>query len=159
MLEPKEGLIFWTLIVFVILLYLLRRYAWSPILTKIKQREEYIEGSFEEARRIREENEKLLLENKEIVNKAKKQSVEIIDNANRTSKSILNQAKEESEKRSKAIIEEAKAIIDRDRIDMIKNAKKEIVDLSITIAEKVINRELEDKSKQKDIVKNFVNNI
>ena len=159
MLEPKEGLIFWTLIVFLILLYLLRKYAWKPIISKISERDRYIQKALDDAKKIKEDNDKLISASKEMVNKAKQQRSKIIEDAQKMSKSILDESKEDAKIKARDIIEEARLIIDKDRVDMLNSIKKEVADISILIAEKVIGKELEDSEKQKKLAKQFIEKI
>jgi F-type H+-transporting ATPase subunit b len=146
---PGIGLIFWTTIVFLLLLVLLGKYAWKPILNAIKTREEGIEKALTSAqsalndmRELRENNEKILAEAREERDVLIKESREVKD-------AIIAEAKTKATKESERIITSAREQINNEKNAAISELKNQVASLSIEIAEKILKSELSSDEKQK----------
>jgi F-type H+-transporting ATPase subunit b len=151
-LAPDIGLMFWTLLIFLILLFLLRKFAWKPIVTALKEREESIEKALNEARTAREEIENLKLENDKILTQAKIERDAMLRQAKELGDSIVSQAKENAHKEGKQILAETRELVKKEKEQAMLELKNEIGDLVIKTASKVIRQELTGSDQQKKII-------
>lgn len=158
LLSVNPGLIIWTIIIFVLLLILLRKIAWGPLIKALKNREETIKSALENAEKQNKEAAILMEQNRKDLAEANARSMKIIneakDMANKVKDEITGKANEEAKK----IIEQA-----REQIDGMKNAtleqmKDDITEIAIKAAEKIISENL-DKNRQKAIVDEFLSKL
>ena len=158
-LAPDIGLMFWTLLIFLILLFLLRKFAWKPIVTALKEREESIEKALNEARTAREEIENLKLENDKILTQAKLDRDAMLRQAKELGDSIVNQAKENAHKEGKQILAETRELVKKEKEQAMLELKNEIGDLVIKTASKVIRQELTSTDQQKKIIEESLKDL
>lgn len=158
-LAPDMGLMFWTLLIFLILLFLLRKFAWKPIVTALKEREESIEKALNEARTAREEIETLKLENDKILTQAKLERDAMLRQAKELGDSIVNQAKENAHKEGKQILSETRELVKKEKEQAMLELKNEIGDLVIKTASKVIRQELKSNDQQKKIIEESLKDL
>jgi len=158
-LAPDIGLMFWTLLIFLILLFLLRKFAWKPIVTALKEREESIEKALNEARTAREEIENLKLENDKILTQAKFDRDAMLRQAKELGDSIINQAKENAQKEGKLILAETRELVKKEKEQAMIELKNEIGDLVIKTASKVIRQELTSNDQQKKIIEESLKDL
>lgn len=158
-LAPDMGLMFWTLLIFLILLLLLRKFAWKPIVTALKEREESIEKALNEARTAREEIENLKLENDKILTQAKLDRDAMLRQAKELGDSIINQAKENAQKEGKLILAETRELVKKEKEQAMLELKNEIGDLVIKTASKVIRQELTNNDQQKKIIEESLKDL
>lgn len=150
---------FWTLLIFLILLFLLRKFAWKPIVTALKEREESIEKALNEARTAREEIETLKLENDKILTQAKLERDAMLRQAKELGDSIVNQAKENAHKEGKQILSETRELVKKEKEQAMLELKNEIGDLVIKTASKVIRQELKSNDQQKKIIEESLKDL
>lgn len=158
-LAPDMGLMFWTLLIFLILLFLLKKFAWKPIVSALKEREESIEKALNEARTAREEIENLKLENDKIITQAKLDRDAMLRQAKELGDSIVNQAKENAQKEGKQILSETRALVKKEKEQAMLELKNEIGDLVIKTASKVIRQELTSNDQQKKIIEESLKDL
>ncbi len=158
LLSVNPGLIIWTIVIFVLLLLLLRKIAWIPLIKALNNRENTINSALENAEKQRKETEELLEKNKQILAEANSNSMKIINDgkeaANRIKDDIIAKANEESRK----ILEQAKKEIETQKESMIDQIKDEIADVAIKAAEKIIIDNL-NAEKQKKVINEFIKKI
>ena len=142
LLTPGVGLIFWQLLIFGILFLFLSKYAWGPITKSLKEREKFISDSIKSAEKAEKELEKLNDKNKELVKEARKEREKILLEAKSISNSIKNTAKEEASKIADKMIDDAKKMIEGEKMSAIKEVKVLVASLSLDIAERVIQKNL-----------------
>ena len=159
LLTPGVGLIFWQLLIFGILFLFLSKYAWGPITKSLKEREKFISDSIKSAEKAEKELEKLNDKNKELVKEARKEREKILLEAKSISNSIKNTAKEEASKITDKMIEDAKKMIEGEKISAIKEVKVLVASLSLDIAEKVIQKNLKNESSQQKLVSDLIDKI
>lgn len=139
----------YTLFTFIILLLLLRKFAWGPIMAMMKQREEHIANEIDTAERNRKEAEKYLEQQKAEVQKAREEAQAIIENAKKLSEKqgeeIVAKAKEEAER----VKNTALAEIQREKEQAVTALREQVASLSVLIATKVIEKELDEKAQEK----------
>tara|TARA_Y100001958_G_scaffold159042_1_gene158953 strand:- start:1645 stop:2145 length:501 start_codon:yes stop_codon:yes gene_type:complete len=159
LLTPGIGLIFWQLLIFGILFLFLSKYAWGPITKSLKEREKFISDSIKSAEKAEKELEKLNDKNKELVKEARKEREKILLEAKSISNSIKNTAKEEASKITDKMIEDAKKMIEGEKMSAIKEVKVLVASLSLDIAEKVIQKNLKNESSQQKLVSDLIDKI
>ena len=152
-LKP-EGLSFWTIIVFVILLFLLTKYAWKPILKAIKEREKSINDALASAEEAKKEMANLKADNEKLLAQARAEQ-----EAREIKDKIVNQAKEEAQLESQKIITQAKISIENEKKTALAELKNQVADISLEIAQKVISKELSSQAKQEELIGNLLNDI
>lgn len=157
LLTPSIGLIFWMTISFIVLLIILGKYAWKPILKALENRENSIQKSLDEAKNAREEMAKLTSQNEQILKEARMEREAILKEAREIKDKIINDAKDAATAESNKIIQSAKETINAERITAINQIKSEVADLSVDIAKKVLQKELSSPEEQKKLIDSLVN--
>lgn len=156
LLNPSPGLIFWQLVVFGLLVFILWKFAWKGILSALKEREGDIEGALRMAEETRAEMAKLKSDNDKLVAEAKKERDLIIKEAKEAADKMIAEAKDRAIEQGNKIMEDAREVMTQERVKMMSQIKKDVASLSIEIAEKVIRKELSDKSTQQSFVSELV---
>lgn len=156
LLSPNPGLVLWMIIVFSALIFLLRKFAWKPIIEGLKEREGEIEGALKMAEETRAEMAKLKSDNDKLIAEARQERDQIIKEAKEASNRILSEAKENAQSQSAKILDDARATIAHERDVMVAEIKKDVAGLSIDIAEKILRKELSDKKAQQSYVDSLV---
>ena len=146
------GLFVWQTVLFVTLIFLLKKYAWGPILSSIEDREQGIKDALDSAQNARQEMEALNADNQKILQEAKIERDAILKEAREMKESIINDAKSAASLESDKVIEAAREQIENEKLAAITELKNQVATLSIDIAEKVLKSELSDQQKQKDFV-------
>lgn len=152
------GTIIAQLVIFLVLLALLRAYAWKPLMGIMKQREEHISSEIETAERNRAEAEQYLAEQQSELKKTREEAQSMIENAKQLGenqgKEIISLAKEEAER----IKKEAVAEIEREKEAAINSLKEQVASLSVMIASKVIEKELNEKD-QEQLINDYLKEV
>lgn len=158
LLDINPGLIFWTTVTFVILLLLLKKIAWGPILNSLSERENFIKDSVERAETAKKEAEELLEQNKANLAKAEEEAQKIIAQGREYAENLKSQILEESKVEAKKMIDDAAVEIQRKNAEAFNNLKGEIAGIAVEAAEKIIRSNL-DKEKQEKIVNDFIDDL
>ena len=159
LITPSFGLIFWMLIGFGILFFILAKFAW-PIITKgIASRNQKIADQLEEAAKIHEEMESLNKKHDEMMAQAKAERDAILVEARKVSEEMYEKAKQKASVESQAMIEDAKKAIYYEKMRAITDAKNNIANFSIDIAQKLIAEELKDREKQEELVEKWMEDL
>lgn len=158
LLDVNPGLIFWTVITFVCLLFILKKLAWKPILSALSDREKLIMDSLDKAEKARTEFERLTEENKIRMAKAEEDAQKIIAQGREYAEKIKAQVVEESRHEAKKMIEDATAAIERKQQESFNNLREQIAEIAVNSAEKIIRENL-DKEKQLKIVDKYIQDI
>ncbi len=156
---PNPGTIFWMLIIFAIVLFILRKFAWVPILTALKAREESIDNALNSAEEARKEVAGLKADNDKIIAEARKEKDIILKEAKELKDKILAEAKEKANLETQKSIEQAREQIQSEKTAAINEIKNQVADLSVLIAEKVIKKELSNPAEQKKMVDGLIDDI
>jgi F-type H+-transporting ATPase subunit b len=158
LLSVNAGLAFWTTITFLLLLFLLGKFAWKPILTALKQREDNIKISLEQAEKAREEAKKILEENQASLIKAEEESKKLIEESRQYAAHLKEQMLKDSKVQAQKIIEEASAEIDRKKSEAFTELKNQIAEISVNAAEIILKQNLNMDSNKK-IVDTYISEI
>ena len=156
---PDFGLLFWMVISFSLLMWLLKKFAWIPILKALTAREDSIEKALQSAELAKSEMLKLQAGNEKLLKEAMLERERIVKEAREMKDSIVREAKNLAVLESNRVIEEAKAAIARERAEAVSEMKSVISSFSLEIAEKILKEHLSDNKKQKELVNNYLENI
>ena len=148
------GLFVWQTVLFLALLFLLRKYAWKPILSAVEEREEGIKNALEAADNAKKEMEALNADNERILREAKAERDSILKEAREIKETIITEAKTQATEEADKVLASAREQINNEKLAAITELKNQVADLSIDIAEKVLKSELKDADKQKELVSN-----
>ncbi len=159
LIKPGLGLIFWMVVSFSIVLLILKKTAWTPILGAIREREKTIDNALNAAEKARKDMEKMKVENKQIIEAAIQERDSIISEAKEIKTRLINEAKDKASEEAHKIIEAAKSAIENEKMAAIIEIKEHLVNLSIDITEKVIKEQLKDKKQQERIVDEMLKNV
>ena len=153
LLTPSFGLIIWTLLAFGIVVFILKKYAWAPILKSLNEREDNIANSLSTAERIKNEMAQLKSENEALLIKAREERAVMLREAKETKDKIINDAKEQAKEEMNKIISDAQATIDTQKMAAITELKNQVGSLVIEISEKILRKELSNKADQEKYIK------
>ncbi len=156
LVTPGIGLIFWTTLSFLIVLFLLKKMAWKPILTALKEREESITEALKAADKAKFEMAELTADNKKLLNETRAERDVMLKEARETKNKIVSEAKEAAGNEANKIIISAKEAINNEKKAAISELKNQVAALSIEIAEKILKTELEDQKKHEELIKTSI---
>ena len=139
------GLYIWTIITFLLLFYVLAKFAWKPLLSMLEERESLIKRSLSDAETAREELQKINLESEAIITKARTEAQSILADGKAAAEKIKDDTVAKAKKEASKIREEAKQQIKAEKDKAISDIKKEVVDLSLNVAEKLIKKNISEK--------------
>lgn len=159
LLTPSFGLIFWTLLAFLIVFYILRKFAWKPILNSLGEREKNIADSLETAQRVRAEMTLLKSENEELLAKAREERAVILKEAREIKDKIINEAKDQAKNEASKIITEAQQAINAQKMAAITDVKNEVGKMVIEITQKVLKRELSTQQAQEEHIQGLIKEV
>jgi F-type H+-transporting ATPase subunit b len=152
LVNPELGLIFWMTLTFVVVLLILKKFAWKPIIKSLKDREETIENSLQQAENARAEMAKLTNQNEQLLAEARSEREKILKEAREMKDKIVGEAKTVADDEAKKLIARANDEINKQKLSAIEELKKEVAGYSVAIAEKLLSKELENKESQKSLI-------
>ena len=158
MISFDPGLIIWTTIIFTLLLMVLKKFAWMPILNAVDERNKSIEEALKSADKAKEEMALLNADNEKILNEARLQRDALLKEAREIKEGIIKDAKEKANKEADKILTSANEQIANEKMKAITELKNSVAVLSIDIAEKVLKRELKEKTNQEEFVAESLKN-
>ncbi len=159
LIKPDLGLLIWMLVSFSVVLYVLIRFAWRPILAALKQRERSISKSLLSAQRAREEMAKIEFGNEKITQLAIIEKDNLLKEAKEIKNNIIEEAREKAKIEAKKIIQEARQSVEQEKNQVINEIKNQIAALSVDIAEKILKQKLGEESKQKQLIDELIKDI
>ncbi|MBP7510880.1 MAG: F0F1 ATP synthase subunit B [Bacteroidia bacterium] len=159
LVKPGLGLIFWMTITFSIVLFLLSKFAWKPILNSIREREDSINNALNSAEEARKQMDALKSDNEKLLNQARAERDLMLKEANEMKESIIAQAKKSAEEEGHKIIVKANASIESAKINAMNELKTQVAVLSVDLAEKVLRKKMEDRAQQESFVNENLKSI
>lgn len=159
LVTPGIGLLFWMTLSFGLLLFVLGKYAWKPIMEAIHEREVNIESALHSAEKAREDMLLLKADNELLLKQAREERDAMLRDARKMKEDILEEARGKANEQGQRIIETARESIQFEKLAAITELKNQIATFSIEIAEKVIEQELSDKVKQKQFTEKLIEKI
>ena len=157
--EFSFGLFFWQLFLFVGLIFLLKKFAWKPILNAVNDREEGILKALESAEEAKKEMQNLTADNEKLVKEARAERDAMMKDAREIKDKIVSDAKGEAKEQAAKLIENAIAAIEQEKQAALAHLKKEVGELSITIAEAVVKKELASQEDQIKLVEGMLKDV
>lgn len=159
LVTPGIGLIFWMTLSFLLLLLILKKYAWKPVLKMLKERETKIEESLQQAEKAHEEMKQLKFSNEELLREAKNERDNILRDARVIREKLIEEARTKATEEADRIVESAKESIKYEKLEALTDLKNQIALLSVDIAEKLIQQELSKDDKQNKLIETFLSDI
>lgn len=149
LLSPNYGLMFWTLLIFIVLMFVLSRFAFKPLVAAVEAREAALEAAIRGAQRDREEASKLLEEQKRQLEAARAEAQRFIADGRVTAEKLRNSMLEETKAQQQEMLERARRELENEKVRAIAELRREAVDLALAGAGKVISRNLDDQANRK----------
>ena len=159
LLTPAFGLIIWTLLAFLIVFFILRKFAWKPILDSMNKREKGIADSLATAENIKIEMSQMKSENEALLVKAREERAQMLKDAKETKDKIINEAKEQAKVETNKIIADAQSVINQQKMAAITDLKNQVGKLVIEVSEKILRRELSNKPEQEKYIQQLAENV
>jgi F-type H+-transporting ATPase subunit b len=156
LVTPNPGTIFWMVIIFGIALFILRKFAWKPILNALKDREESIASALNSAEEAKKEVAGLKAENENVMAEARREKELILKEAKELKDKIIAEAKQKASLETQKAVETARIQIQNEKNNAINDIRKQVAELSLLIAEKVIKKELSSKIEQEKLVDGLI---
>ena len=154
--EFSIGLFFWQSMIFIGLFFLLRKYAWGPILSAVNERETSIKDALASAEAARTEMESLQSDNQRILKEARAEKEALLKVARITRADLINTAKEEAQAEADKILIQAQEAIQNEKRAAIKELREQVGSLAMDIAGKVLQKELDNKDKQVELIDQLI---
>jgi len=158
LLTPNPGLIFWTAVTFVIVLVILKKIAWGPIVSMLEEREKGIQSAIDRAHTAKEEAESILKKNKDMLAKADAEADKIIREGKEYADKVRTELTEKAQAESQKMIAAAKEEIEQEKRRALDVLRNEVADMAVKGAEKIIRTSL-DADKQKAVVNDMINEM
>ncbi|MCK9401009.1 MAG: F0F1 ATP synthase subunit B [Bacteroidales bacterium] len=159
LIQPGLGLIFWMTLSFALVLFLLGKYAWKPIMKMLKEREESIDQALHAADRAREEMKNLVSDNEKLLAEAKNDRDAILSEARKIREKMIDEARTKANEEAQRIVDSALERIENEKMAAITELKNQIALLSIEIAEKLVREELSHDKKQEELIKKMLDDV
>jgi len=157
--EFSIGLFFWQTVIFVCLIFLLKKYAWKPILDSVNEREEGIKNALLSAEKAKEEMASLQSDNEQTLKKARLERDGLLKEAREIKQKLIDDAKNEASIEAKKILIQAQETIKSEKNAAIVDLKNQVASLSVEIAEKVLKEKLSNNKSQMELVKELVKDV
>lgn len=154
--EFSIGLFFWQTLLFVVLVFFLRKFAWKPILSAVEEREEGIKEALESAQKAKAEMENLNADNERILVEAKKERDILLREAREIKDKIIADAKSTANEEAEKIVSSAKEQIENNKMKALIELKNQVAGLSIEMTERILRTELSDRKKQEDFIQQAI---
>lgn len=159
LVSPAIGLVFWTTVIFLLFFLILRRFAWKPILSAVKSRDEMIKGSLASAEKARKEMVKLQSDNEAILKKAREERESILREARDVRDKLIAEAKGKATEEAEKLVEKARAGIEREKAIALADIREQVASLSIEIASKLLGERLKQTGEQQKLIEAYLNEI
>lgn len=157
LLIPSEGNLIWSLVVFLILVVLLSKFAWKPILTTVNERETSIIDALNQAKLAKKEMKELKADNERIIREAKVERDAILKEAREIKDRIVTEAKDVAKLEGDKIIAAARQTIEAEKSAAMSDIKSQIGLISVNIAETILKQKLDNQEAQNTLVENYLN--
>ncbi len=159
LLTPAFGLLIWTMVAFLIVFFILKKFAWPAIVGGLKKREETIAEALATADKVRAEMAQMKNENEALLVLAREERGKLLKEARETKDKIINEAKEQAKAEANKIITETQAAINTQKMAALTDVKNQVGKLVIEVSEKILRRELANKEAQEAHIKSLVDEV
>ena len=159
LITPQIGLIFWMVVTFVTVLFILKKFAWKPILSALNEREKNIQEALDTAKKAKEEMTALKSDNERLIQEARAERDAMLREARDTKDAIISESKSKAQAEANKIMAAARDTINTEKNAAITELKNQVASMSIEIAEKILRHELSNDEKQKALMENLIKDI
>ena len=159
LLTPSTGLFFWQLVIFLGLFFILAKFAWKPILSGLKEREESIQSALDTAERAKLEMQQLQAGNEKLLKEARDERDKILRDARQAATLLQEQIQNEAKKSADKMIADARAVINTEKQAALRDVKQQVALFSLQVAEKLMKKNLESDKAQKDLIDGYIKDI
>ncbi len=159
MLQVSYGTMFWMTVAFLVVLFILKKFAWKPILKALKDREDHIEESLQLADKVKTEMKELQASNEKLLVEARTERDNMLKEARETHSAIVNEAKGKASEEADKMIAAARLAIHNEKMAALTELKNEVGKLSLEIAEKLVRHDLKDNEDQNKLVEKLLNEV
>jgi F-type H+-transporting ATPase subunit b len=159
LLTPGTGLIIWQAIIFLLLVIVLSKFAWKPILGSLKEREESIQNALDTAEKARAEMAKLTADNEKLLKEAREERDRMLKEAREVANRLKDEAQSDAKKAADKIISDARAAINVEKEAALRDVKTQVAMFSLEIAEKLMKKNLSSDKEQKGLVEGYIKDI
>jgi len=159
LLLPHLGLIVWTVLAFLIVLFILKKFAWKPILKGLNERETNIANSIATAEKVKLEMAQLKSENEALLASAREERAAMLKVAKEMKDKMINDAKDEAKNQAAKIIAEAQSSINNQKMAALTDIKNQVGKMVVEVSEKILRRELSDKAQQESYIRQLAEEI
>lgn len=159
LITPEFGLFFWQTIVFLVLMFLMAKFAWKPILGAVRNREQSINDALASAENARKEMQNLQADNEKLLQEARMERDAMIKEAREIKEKMIAEAKVDAQAEGDKMIEKAKSTIEMEKNAALADIKNQVATLSVQIAEKMLRGELSSTEKQQKLVEDMMDDV
>lgn len=159
LVSPDYGTIFWMVLGFSVVFFILRRFAWGPILNMLKEREQSIEKALQAADEARQEMSKLKSTQEGLLQDARLERDKLMEEARRIREQMIEKAREEAASETSKMLEQARKQIESDKLSAISEIRDQVATLSVDIAEKILRKQLENREEQQNLIKDQLHDL
>ena len=159
LLTPDTGLLFWMVITFGIVVFVLAKYGFPVILKMVDKRNAFIEESLAMAEKARVELESVKADSERIIDEARKEHIKMIGETNALKEHLVKDAKEKASQEAAKIIEDARLQIQGERDAALRDIRNQVAELSVDIAEKLLQEKLNLKGEQEKMISKLLDEI
>jgi F-type H+-transporting ATPase subunit b len=159
LLTPGTGLIIWQTFVFLLLVLLLARFAWKPILSSLKEREQSIQSALDTAEKARAEMTRLQADNEKLLKEAREERDKMLKEAREVTNRMKEEAQLDAKKAADKIIDDARAAIQIEKQAAMKDVRTQVAMFSLQVAERLMKKNLSTDKAQKELVEEFIKDI
>ena len=152
LIKPGLGLIIWMTLSFGLVLFLLAKYAWKPILRMLRERESAIDTALHAADKARDEMKNLVADNERLLRQAKEERDAILGEARKIRDKMIDEARTRAGEEAERVVDSARERIENEKMAAMVDLKNQVARLSIEMAEKVLQAELSQKDKQEELI-------
>lgn len=156
LVNPDLGLIVWQTVVFLVLVFILGRFAWGPIISSLKEREQTIETALGEAKKARDEMASLKSQNEALLKQAREERDNLLREAKVAADKLVSDAREQAKVQADAMIARAQATIQQEKNAAIAELKNQVADISLNIAQRVVGNTLANGDAQRQLISELV---
>ena len=158
-LTPDPGLLFWMLLAFLVVFWVLAKYGFPAIINMVDERNKYIDESLRKAHEAQERLANIEKEGESILQEAREKQAQILKEAAQTRDAIVEQAQEKARAEGARLMDEAKTAIEQEKKAAIADIRKQVAELSVDIAEKVLRKNLKDDKSQMDLIDRMLDEV
>lgn len=159
LVQPGLGIVFWMLLSFGMVFFILKAFAWKPILNALKEREESIAGALTAAEKTKEEMAMLKADNEKLIQQAMIERDKLLKEAREMKDKIIAEAKTEAASEASKLLAKAHQNIQHEKEVAFSELKNQIAGLSIFIAEKLLHAQLEKDGQQQKLIQQLINDL